>query len=231
MKISELFFSIQGEGELTGVPSVFVRTSGCNLRCRWCDTKYASWKPEGENVTINDLVDKVCSYPARHVVISGGEPMIAKGIEEFTHLLKESGKHITIETAGTISPNGIQCDLASLSPKLSDSTPKEGDINKEWIDRHESKRLDYDILSEWVNSYNFQLKFVVSKEEEIKEIQNVISRIKGKILPEKVLLMPEGIDSDTLRSRYDLLIDLCKENGYRLCNRLHIDLFGNTPGT
>ena len=231
MKISELFFSIQGEGELTGVPSVFVRTSGCNLRCRWCDTKYASWKPEGENVTINDLVDKVCSYPARHVVISGGEPMIAKGIEEFTHLLKESGKHITIETAGTISPNGIQCDLASLSPKLSDSTPKEGDINKEWIDRHESKRLDYDILSEWVNSYNFQLKFVVSKEEEIKEIQNVISRIEGKILPEKVLLMPEGVDPDTLRSRYDLLIDLCKENGYRLCNRLHIDLFGNTPGT
>ena len=231
MKISELFFSIQGEGELTGVPSVFVRTSGCNLRCRWCDTKYASWKPEGENVTINDLLNKVCSYPARHVVISGGEPMIAKGIEEFVRLLKESGKHITIETAGTISPNGIQCDLASLSPKLSDSTPNEGDINKEWIDRHESKRLDYDILSEWVNSYNFQLKFVVSKEEEIKEIQNVISRIEGKILPEKVLLMPEGIDPDTLRSRYDLLIDLCKENGYRLCNRLHIDLFGNTPGT
>ena len=231
MKISELFFSIQGEGELTGIPSVFVRTSGCNLRCRWCDTKYASWKPEGENVTINDLLDKVCSYPARHVVISGGEPMIAKGIKDFTRLLKESGKHITIETAGTIAPNGIQCDLASLSPKLSDSTPKEGDISKEWIDRHESKRLDYGILSEWVNSYNFQLKFVVSKEEEIKEIQNVISRIKGKILPEKVLLMPEGIDSDTLRSRYDLLIDLCKENGYRLCNRLHIDLFGNTPGT
>tara|TARA_B100001559_G_scaffold317860_1_gene323794 strand:- start:137 stop:832 length:696 start_codon:yes stop_codon:yes gene_type:complete len=231
MKISELFFSIQGEGELTGVPSVFVRTSGCNLRCRWCDTKYASWKPEGENVTINDLLDKVCSYPARHVVISGGEPMIAKGIEDFARLLKESGKHITIETAGTIAPNGIQCDLASLSPKLSDSTPKEGDINKEWIDRHESKRLDYGILSEWVNSYNFQLKFVVSKEEEIKEIQNVISRIEGKILPEKVLLMPEGIDPDTLRSRYDLLIDLCKENGYRLCNRLHIDLFGNTPGT
>ena len=231
MKISELFFSIQGEGELTGIPSVFVRTSGCNLRCRWCDTKYASWKPEGENVTINDLLEKVCSYPARHVVISGGEPMIAKGIKDFTRLLKESGKHITIETAGTIAPNGIQCDLASLSPKLSDSTPKEGDISKEWIDRHESKRLDYGILSEWVNSYNFQLKFVVSKEEEIKEIQNVISRIEGKILPEKVLLMPEGIDSDTLRSRYDLLIDLCKENGYRLCHRLHIDLFGNTPGT
>ena len=77
MKISELFFSIQGEGELTGIPSVFVRTSGCNLRCRWCDTKYSSWTPEGENVDIEELVEKVCSYPARHVVITGGEPMLS----------------------------------------------------------------------------------------------------------------------------------------------------------
>ena len=115
MKISELFFSIQGEGELTGIPSVFVRTSGCNLRCRWCDTKYSSWTPEGENVDIEELVEKVCSYPARHVVITGGEPMIAKDIKEFVDLLKQSGKHITIETAGTIAPTGIQCDLATIS--------------------------------------------------------------------------------------------------------------------
>ena len=231
MKISEIFFSIQGEGELTGVPSVFVRTSGCNLRCRWCDTKYASWKPEGENITVDELVDKVCSYPARHVVISGGEPMIAKGIKEFASRLNELGKHITIETAGTVSPQGIKCDLASLSPKLADSTPEEGEISEEWIERHESKRLNYEALSEWVESYNFQLKFVISKEQEIKEIQDVVGQIKSDILPEKILLMPEGTDPETIRSRYDLLIDLCKENGYRMCNRLHIDLFGNTPGT
>ena len=171
MKISELFFSIQGEGELTGIPSVFVRTSGCNLRCRWCDTKYSSWTPEGENVDIEELVEKVCSYPARHVVITGGEPMIAKDIKEFVDLLKQSGKHITIETAGTIAPNGIQCDLASISPKLSDSTPEKSEISEEWIERHDSTRIDYNILNEWIDSYEFQLKFVVSRREEINEVK------------------------------------------------------------
>ena len=231
MKISELFFSIQGEGELTGIPSVFVRTSGCNLRCRWCDTKYSSWTPEGENVDIEELVEKVCSYPARHVVITGGEPMIAKDIKEFVDLLKQSGKHITIETAGTIAPNGIQCDLASISPKLSDSTPEKGEISEEWIERHDSTRIDYNILNEWIDSYEFQLKFVVSRKEEINEVKCIIDKIKSDILPEKVLLMPEGTDSETIHSRYDMLVDLCKENGFRMCNRLHLDLFGNTRGT
>lgn len=231
MKISELFFSIQGEGELTGIPSVFVRTSGCNLRCRWCDTKYSSWTPEGENVDIEELVEKVCSYPARHVVITGGEPMIAKDIKEFVDLLKQSGKHITIETAGTIAPNGIQCDLASISPKLSDSTPEKGEISEEWIERHDSTRIDYNILNDWIDSYEFQLKFVVSRKEEINEVKCIIDKIESDILPEKVLLMPEGTDSETIHSRYDMLVDLCKENGFRMCNRLHLDLFGNTRGT
>ena len=231
MKISELFFSIQGEGELTGIPSVFVRTSGCNLRCRWCDTKYSSWTPEGENVDIEELVERVCSYPARHVVITGGEPMIAKDIKEFVDLLKQSGKHITIETAGTIAPNGIQCDLASISPKLSDSTPEKGEISEEWIERHDSTRIDYNILNDWIDSYEFQLKFVVSRKEEINEVKCIIDKIKSDILPEKVLLMPEGTDSETIHSRYDMLVDLCKENGFRMCNRLHLDLFGNTRGT
>ena len=231
MKISELFFSIQGEGELTGIPSVFVRTSGCNLRCRWCDTKYSSWTPEGENVDIEELVERVCSYPARHVVITGGEPMIAKDIKEFVDLLKQSGKHITIETAGTIAPNGIQCDLASISPKLSDSTPEKGEISEEWIERHDSTRIDHDILNEWIDSYEFQLKFVVSRKEEINEVKCIIDKIESDILPEKVLLMPEGTDSETIHSRYAMLVDLCKENGFRMCNRLHLDLFGNTRGT
>lgn len=231
MKISELFFSIQGEGELTGIPSVFVRTSGCNLRCRWCDTKYSSWTPEGENVDIEELVEKVCSYPARHVVITGGEPMIAKDIKEFVDFLKQSGKHITIETAGTIAPNGIQCDLASISPKLSDSTPEKGEISEEWIERHDSTRIDYNILNEWIDSYEFQLKFVVSRREEINEVKCIIDKIESDILPEKVLLMPEGTDSETIHSRYDMLVNLCKENGFRMCNRLHLDLFGNTRGT
>ena len=138
MLISEIFHSIQGEGELTGVPSVFVRASGCNLRCTWCDTKYASWNPEGEERSIDEIVEKVASFPARHVVLTGGEPMVAKGIRELALRLRENGLHITLETAGTLAPDGIACDLASLSPKLSNSTPDA--LGEGWRERHE--RLD-----------------------------------------------------------------------------------------
>src|SRR5580704_13278823 len=75
MKIAEIFYSIQGEGVLAGVPSVFVRTSGCNLRCKWCDTPYTSWKPEGEEMTVDAILDKVRDYPALFAVVTGGEPM------------------------------------------------------------------------------------------------------------------------------------------------------------
>ncbi|MED5418223.1 MAG: 7-carboxy-7-deazaguanine synthase QueE, partial [Verrucomicrobiota bacterium] len=123
MLVAEIFYSIQGEGLLAGVPSVFVRTSGCNLRCRWCDTPYASWEPEGETLSVEDIMDRVGEHPATHVVLTGGEPMMAKGIYDLARQLKASGYHLTIETAGTIEPEGIVCDLASLSPKLADSTP------------------------------------------------------------------------------------------------------------
>ncbi|HXU50202.1 MAG TPA: 7-carboxy-7-deazaguanine synthase QueE, partial [Candidatus Binatia bacterium] len=123
MKISEIFYSVQGEGMLTGVPSVFVRTSGCNLRCTWCDTPYTSWQPEGEERTIDSIVREVNGYNAAHVVITGGEPMIAPAIAELTQALTQ---HITIETAGTVFVD-VRCDLMSISPKLANSTPIERD--------------------------------------------------------------------------------------------------------
>src|SRR5205085_5621445 len=102
MKLSELFYSIQGEGKLVGVPSVFIRTSGCNLRCTWCDTPYASWNPEGTQRTVAQLVEEAQSHTAaRHVVLTGGEPMIAKEIRELATELKKLRYHITIETAAT----------------------------------------------------------------------------------------------------------------------------------
>src|ERR1700742_3220596 len=82
LKISEIFYSIQGEGGLVGVPSVFVRASGCNLRCTWCDTPYTSWNPEGSNRTIAEIVEEVRRHPAKHVVLTGGEPMMfAESVE------------------------------------------------------------------------------------------------------------------------------------------------------
>ncbi|MEI9898412.1 MAG: 7-carboxy-7-deazaguanine synthase QueE [Chthoniobacter sp.] len=231
MFISEIFYSIQGEGELTGVPSVFVRTSGCNLRCRWCDTKYASWNPEGEEMSIEEVVERVGAFPATHVVLTGGEPMVAKGIHDLAKQFRDAGKHITIETAGTVAPDGIACDLASLSPKLHNSTPLEGEITEGWRERHEKVRLQPEILREWIEHHPFQLKFVVEQASNIDEIETLLAQIGCPVPPYKVQLMPQGVDLSAIRGRDESLIDLCKQHGYRYCNRLHIELFGNTRGT
>jgi 7-carboxy-7-deazaguanine synthase len=227
MFISEIFYSIQGEGELTGVPSVFVRTSGCNLRCSWCDTKYASWTPEGLEMSIEDILAEVDRFAAQHVVLTGGEPMIAKGIRDLASELKQLGKHITIETAATIAPEQILCDLASLSPKLNNSTPG---LNG-WRERHEERRLRPDIVRTWIQNYNYQLKFVVSSASDLTEIGELISTVGCEIKPAKILLMPEGTDGQTIQSRSEMLVDVCKRFGYRYCNRLQLELFGNKRGT
>src|SRR5450432_705830 len=117
MKIAEIFYSVQGEGGLVGVPSVFVRASGCNLRCVWCDTPYASWNPEGDDVSVDEIVRRVGEFKTKHVVITGGEPMIMPDIVELCAELKSRGHHITIETAATVFKH-LKLDLASLSPKL-----------------------------------------------------------------------------------------------------------------
>lgn len=234
MRVSEIFHSVQGEGELLGVPSVFVRTSGCNLRCGWCDTPYASWRPEGEELSVDEVLAKVDAFPAggsRHVVLTGGEPMVAKDVHGLAERLRAGGRHLTIETAGTIPPGGIACDLASISPKLSSSTPAPGTIAEGWRERHEATRLQPDVLRAWLDAYPYQLKFVLSGKEDLAEIEDLLGRIGRPIPPHKVLLMPEGINADVLRERSLALVEVCRQRGYRLCPRLHVELFGNRRGT
>ncbi|MDP6055020.1 MAG: 7-carboxy-7-deazaguanine synthase QueE, partial [Candidatus Latescibacteria bacterium] len=145
MKISEIFYSIQGEGALVGMPSVFIRTSGCNLRCRWCDTPYTSWSPEGDEMTVENILGVVEDYAATHVVITGGEPMLMKEMPDLTRRLKDCGYHITIETAATVYQQ-VACDLASLSPKLSNSTPWKDEGGK-YAKKHERLRLNVEVLN------------------------------------------------------------------------------------
>jgi 7-carboxy-7-deazaguanine synthase len=229
MRIAEIFHSIQGEGLLAGMPSVFIRTSGCNLRCHWCDTPYASWKPEGPEMTVEQILRKVEEWDCSHVVLTGGEPMIAPDLPALAAGLKKAGKHITIETAATVPPGGIVCDLASLSPKLSNSTPP-ADRDPAWSKKHESTRLQPSVITEWIQKYDFQIKFVVSGESDIKEIKDLLSRLPPAPF-HRVLLMPEGIDAKTLASRSSWLAEICKREGFRFCPRLHIELFGHTRGT
>jgi 7-carboxy-7-deazaguanine synthase len=231
MLISETFYSVQGEGSLVGVPSVFVRTSGCNLRCTWCDTPYASWNPEGTEMSVEEILAIVQREPTRYVVITGGEPMVAKGMPELLTQLRAAGKHITIETAGTIAPQGVACDLASISPKLAHSTPSEAKAGKAWAEKHERLRLQPEVLHAWCASYDYQLKFVIATETDVEEVRAVVASIGVPVPPEKILLMPEGITQEALHSRQAWLVDVCKRTGWRYSPRLHIDLFGNKRGT
>jgi 7-carboxy-7-deazaguanine synthase len=228
MLVSEIFYSIQGEGELTGVPSVFIRTSGCNLRCQWCDTPYASWNPEGKKRTVEEIFREVSTLPAKHAVLTGGEPMLAPDLPDLAQCLTDLGWHITIETAATLPPRGISCHLASLSPKLSNSVPQH---DPTWRTKHEALRLQPDVIRQWMDHCPWQLKFVVSTDEDLAEIEALIESIDRPIPPHKILLMPEGRTSEELRQRDAWLVELCKTKGYRYCRRLHIDLFGNKRGT
>jgi 7-carboxy-7-deazaguanine synthase len=221
LKIAEIFYSLQGEGALVGVPSVFVRSSGCNLRCAWCDTPYTSWQPEGEERTLESIVAEVERYPARHVVVTGGEPMIAPEIAALTEML--GARHITIETAGTVwAP--VRCDLMSISPKLSNSTP-EG----QWAKQHDRLRIQPDVLQRLMSSYGYQLKFVIAKPEDLAEVEALVASLGAD--RGKVILMPEGIDPVTLRARGAWLAEICKQEGFRFSPRLHIELYGNRRGT
>ena len=231
MLISEIFHSLQGEGELTGVPSVFVRTSGCNLRCAWCDTPYASWNPEGQPRSIADIVGEVAAHPkTRHVVLTGGEPMIAKDIRPLAAEIKVTGRHITIETAATVAPEGIACDLASLSPKLLNSAPDPIE-HATWRKKHEATRWQPDVVRSWIDHYPYQFKFVVARPEDVDELEHMLTALQREIPRHKVLLMPEATSLEKMRTRAAWLGDVCKARGYRYAHRLHIELYGNRRGT
>ena len=225
MWISELFYSIQGEGTLTGVPSVFIRTSGCNLRCVWCDTPYTSWKAEGEHKSLDEIMAYVTAHSTGHVVLTGGEPMIAPETPELTQRLRAAGQHITIETAGTVDAE-VECDLVSLSPKLKHSTPL---LDGEWADRHEQARYQPAVLRQLMRRCEYQLKFVVASESDLAEIGQMTAELNAD--PRRVLLMPEGIDVATMNARSAWLGEICKREGYRFSPRLHVYLYGNRRGT
>jgi 7-carboxy-7-deazaguanine synthase len=222
LRIAEIFHSIQGEGSLVGVPSVFVRTSGCNLRCVWCDTPYTSWHPEGDDWTLERIWTAVESYPARHVVVTGGEPMIAREIVDLTRGLRERGRHITIETAGTVFAP-VACDLMSISPKLANSTPA-----GEWQDRHDRLRVQPEVVRRLMAEYDYQLKFVIAQPEDMAEVRELVHVFSADAA--KVVLMPEGIDAGVLRERSVWLAEICKSEGFRFSPRLHVELWGNRRG-
>jgi 7-carboxy-7-deazaguanine synthase len=236
LRIQERFVSVQGEGTLVGVPSSFVRVSGCNLRCVWCDTPKSSWAPEGEREQVAALVEW-CVRGPRHVVVTGGEPLLFPATASLCRDLRARGRHVTVETAGTVWCEQLEVDLISISPKLAHSTPW-ARAKPKLAERHERARLDLAVLRRLIESFDWQLKFVVRTtdaavlEADLAEIEALLEALS---IPtdrrERVLLMPEGTDADSLRAGYRRLVEPCMRTGMRVGLRLHIELFGHTPGT
>ncbi len=226
LNISEIFVSVQGEGRFVGVPSVFVRLNGCNLRCVWCDTPYASWQPQGQDYMMGGLVAQIRRNWTKHVVITGGEPLLQQGVVLLTERLREDGLFITIETAGTLYLP-VQCDLMSISPKLANSVPHRREGGR-WKTRHEELRYQPEILKRLMSDYEYQLKYVVQTYEDMEEVNRMVEELNAD--PEKVVLMGEGVDPGTLYERAQWIVEQCKRYGYRYSPRLHIDLWGNERG-
>jgi 7-carboxy-7-deazaguanine synthase len=174
------------------------------------------------------ILEKVCASGLRHVVLTGGEPMLFEGIAPLAQALRGEGFVLTVETAGTVYRE-LPCDLMSISPKLAHSTPPP---ETGWAERHEKPRLDVDVLSRLIERYPCQLKFVVNPEagDDVVEIEALLAELPC-VNPDRILLMPEGTDRATLSRRAKPLVPICMERGWRICPRLHIELFGNTRGT
>jgi len=231
MQVSEIFYSLQGEGMLAGTPSVFVRLAGCALHCRWCDTKYAWDFSAGQEYEPSRIVEEVNRWPCSFVVLTGGEPMtgpdfsVRPGLVELTHRLKESGRHITIETAGVLFVPDLACDLMSISPKLANSAPGSSSHGES----HDPLRFDMEVIRRLISVYSYQLKFVVESAQDVAEIRQVLDDL-GPMSPERVMLMPQAATAEQLASRSGTVADLCKETGLRFGPRLHIELWNGQRG-
>ena len=240
--LGEMYTCLQGEGKYIGIPHILIRVSGCRLRCQFsdsfCDTPYASWKPEAGKFTLNDIVKVYQDNPQiKHTMITGGGPTLySKLLKELCEIGKDYEHTITIETEGSefVQTDG---DLISLSPKLSNSTPRPGTwmpfANREVTEsdkkKHEKWRCNYEAMKQLIDNHpDYQLKPVISslaELEEVKELQKILD-----IPNDKVWLMPEGLVEEELKKRRVWLMELCTELGYNYAERLHIIAYGDKRG-
>jgi 7-carboxy-7-deazaguanine synthase len=225
MLISETFHSLQGEGRYVGTPSVFIRTSGCNLRCVFCDTPYTSWRPEGEPRSVDALLEEVAGWNCKHVVLTGGEPMLVADLVELTHRLRAEQHFITIETAGTVYLP-VACDLMSISPKRPNSTP----LGDPWEQRHEQRRHQPDVIRRLTTEYPHQLKFVIDQPADLDDVAVWLTEFPH-VRPQDVYLMPQGVDAALLADKLAWLRPAAAARSWSVSPRLHIELYGNTRGT
>lgn len=232
---AEIFASVQGEGPSAGEPTAFVRLSRCNLACVWCDTAY-TWHFTGDErphrsgetfdrkanqvtLEVEEVAARIEGLGQRRLVVTGGEPMLqAAPLAQLLALLPDVT--VEIETNGTAFPPpklDVWVDQFNISPKLS----------------HSGNARELAIIPRVLRTYSGDtrafFKFVVAEPSDVKEVVEIV---QANALPRgRVFLMAEGTDSASLRERQEWLVPLCLKHGFRLSDRLHIHLFGDTRGT
>ena len=242
LPVAEIFTSLQGEGMYTGVPSHFIRLSGCNLRCVFnnsiCDTPYASFDPEKQSMSVEEILSKIANSNVRHVVITGGEPLLykGKGLEELTKALVDKAYFITVETNGSIKPSKELLEniaLWSVSPKLKNSEP---DCNTKGITEviaayHKEHRINIDALSTITQeSFQYQLKFVSDgNSSDIEEIESILNQLVDT-KPSHIFLMPEGHSEEILSHNRKKVAEICIQKLWNYCERVQIIIWGDKRG-
>lgn len=228
MKIAEIYKSVQGEGFLSGIDSAFVRASGCNLRCWFCDTPYASHAPEGEDLSVEEIVARVAEIGCGHVVLTGGEPMLFAELILLTARLRAQRRHITIETAGTLYLP-VECDLLSISPKMANSRPDPVQTPR-WGERHDRTRSAPAVIRRLIDEYPYQFKFVVDRPVDCEEVEQYLVGFP-EIDRSRVMLMPQGTAADALVRTAEWLAPYCQAHDLHFCPRRQIEWFGLVRGT
>ena len=177
IKINEIFFSIQGESTYVGLPTVFVRTTGCNLRCTYCDTKYSYY--EGEFESQDALVQKILSYPTKYICITGGEPLLQKEILPLMTELADQGCIISLETSGSKSLVGVDARVKII---LDVKTPDSGAADSFLLDNLEGlpdstefkfvicSERDFKWAEEFCSQYALNKKFTVLYSPSYKQV-------------------------------------------------------------
>jgi organic radical activating enzyme len=239
----EIFHSIQGEGKSIGVPSVFVRTSLCNLHCIWCDTDY-TWNWQGtrfEHVNdakagyqkfdkknwiaecgVGEVADVVAAYNCPNIILTGGEPMLQQPLlVELMHALRDRLPlaRFEVETNGTLKPTAdfdAAIDQYNVSPKLENSN------------NPRKLREKPGVLRDLAHNPKSNFKFVIAEKTDLEEVLNLIDTYG--INAGKIWLMPEGTSPAALAKRRKWLVEVCKTHGFRYSDRLHVQIWGSKKG-
>jgi 7-carboxy-7-deazaguanine synthase len=216
LRVSEVFFSLQGEGPSAGVPAHFVRLQGCDVGCTWCDSKYTWDASGGREQSIAAVCDQALSLgTADLVVITGGEPLAHPGVGELIDEAARRWRRVEVETSGLLAPPRSLANLYyNVSPKLPSATPQ-------W-------RETWSAMAAWLAEPRAILKIVIGDSPDADDAQRLLREYA--VPRERVMLMPEGLTDAALRARAVELAELCKREGFRMSPRLHVWLWGAKRG-